>query len=341
MRTVVPNVRAWRHDLGGCLHACLASLLEHRGVAALPVLGAGWTFRHFPKGVRREEYYYPCTDGESLLSAVAPHHPVRSRWHHPADADAGWAQVRDAVAAGAPVAVAVDNFHLPFRPAHRDVHSNHLIVVHGFDDNQGTVRVLDAVPPAFHGDIGLAELTAARDSGNPAVHARDMFFTGVDIGNRWLSVEIDGEPDQIGSLDRARVAHVVAANLDHFRAPSSIEGYVGLAGQRAFLDSAVDALRTGEDIGDELFVAAGAVLACTALHADWLALAGHVVDSPDLRECGREVERLAHHWSAVRIMAALARTGDLAPARLAGRAHTLMADHETALENLDRARRQL
>ena len=341
MKTLLDDVRPWRHDLGGCLHGCLATLLEHRGIPALPVLGAAWTFRHFPGGVRREEYYYPCASGESLLASLAPHHPVRSRWHRPEDASAGWREVRDAVAGGTPVAVAVDNYRLPFRPAYRDVHSNHMVVVHGFDEERGTVRVLDAVPPAFHGDITIEELTASRDSGNELVHERDMFFTGVRIDNRWLSLELDAVPEDFPVLDHAEAARVIGLNLAHFAAPPTGDAYSGLAGLQAFLEDMTKRLGAGEDIRDELFVAAGAVLACTAVHADWLALAGHTLAVPGLMEQARAVERIAHHWSAVRIMAALTRDGGLSAGRLARRVHALLKDQESVLAELDCVRAEL
>ncbi|WP_316520112.1 BtrH N-terminal domain-containing protein [Kitasatospora brasiliensis] len=341
MNTLPDDVRPWRHDLAGCLHGCLATLLEQRGIPALPVLGAAWTFRHLPGGVRREEYYYPYGPGESLFGALAPHHPVGSRWHRPADAATGLREVMDAVADGTPVAVAVDNYHLPFRPAYRDVHSNHLVVVHGFDEQRGTVRVLDAVPPAFHGDITIEELTAARDSGNEVVHDRDMFFTGVDIGNRWISLELGAPPEEFPSLNRAEAARVIGLNLAHFDGRGGGDGLSGLDGQQAFLESAVKRVAAGEDVRDELFVAAGAVLACTAVHADWLALAGRTLDVPGLVEQGRAVERIAHHWSALRITAALTGDGQLGAGRLARRVHALMKDHESVLVALDRERAEL
>lgn len=336
MRTTLDNLHPWRHDLGGCLHSCMAILLEYHGVRALPVLGAAWTFRHYPAGIRREEYYYPYASDESLLDALAPYHPVHSIWHQPRDAQDGWRAVKESVAAGIPVAVAVDNYHLPFRPAYRDVHSNHLVVVHGFDEERGTVRILDPVPPAFHGDIAIEELTAARDSGNEPIHERDMFFTGVHIGNRWLSVELEANPDTFPILDRAEVTRVITSNLTHFAQPQIGDAYTGIAGLRAFLGDMVKRLAAGEDIRDELFVAAGAVLACTAVHADWLAAAGRALEASSLVERARDVERIAHHWSAVRIMAALTRDGGVSASRLARRVDALLKDQESVLLALDR-----
>src|SRR6266536_2832115 len=86
--------RAWRHELAGCLHACMATLLGFQGVEPLEALGAGWGFYYRPGDVRREEYYFPCRPGTSLLENLAPYHPVASRWHRPRDAAEGWAQVR-------------------------------------------------------------------------------------------------------------------------------------------------------------------------------------------------------------------------------------------------------
>ena len=134
MKTVVSRIRPWRHDLAGCLHACAATLLDHEGMPALETLGARWGFYYPPGDFRQEEYYLPCRPGTTLLASLAPYHPVSSCWHVPVDAAQGWSEVRARVASGTPVAVSVDNYWLPFRPAYQDVHANHLVIVYGFDD---------------------------------------------------------------------------------------------------------------------------------------------------------------------------------------------------------------
>lgn len=337
MTTTITGVTPWRHDLAGCLHACMATLLDFHGKDPLEVLGASWGFSYRLGDVRREEYYFPCRTGTSLLESMAPHHPVRSVWHHPDDARDGWLQVRDAVAAGQPVAVAVDNHELPFRPAYQDVHANHLIIVHGFDEQRGVVRVMDTVPPRFDGEIPLSQLSASRDSDNGISHDRDMFFTDAPIANRWLTVEVDQAAFPV--FDRDFVTQVIESNIDSFRAAPSLDTgeLCGLAGQRDFLAGTAKRYAAGEDVCDELFVTAGVLLATTALHADWLSHAAGRFGVPELAEAARRVERTAHHWSAVRILAARTRTGGTAAGQLTRRFDDLMDDQRRALRALDHA----
>jgi hypothetical protein len=331
VRIVLDGVRPWRHDLAGCLHACLGTLVEHAGFAPLEVLGASWQFYYRLGDLRSEEYYFPCPDGRSLVASLAPGHPIGSRWHLPADAEQGWQQVRRQILAGTPVAVAVDNFELPFRPAYQDVHSNHLVVVHGFDDERQTARVLDAIPPFFAGDLPLAVLAAARDSGNRSSHERDMFFADNPIGNRWLELLVDGSPagdasSPHGYLDR---------NLASFRAGPDAGDYHGRDGIARFLGDMGDRLEQGQCVADELFVVSGVAMAGTAVHADWVADTGRRLGLPGWPELARQLDRLAHHWSAVRILAALSRTGEVGARRLRGRRAALLADLDRVLAEVE------
>ena len=302
MRVELAPVGYWRHELSHCLHTTAGVLLGFHGLDPVHVLGAGWGFDYRPGDVRSEEYYLPGA-AEDLFGGLAPHHRIHSRWHTPTDAEEGRRQVREALMAGTPVAVAADNFHLPFRPAYRDVHTNHLMVLYGFDDTTGDVFVADPVPPAFQGTIPLAALTAARDSGNPVVHDRDMFFTANPIGNRWLEVDVDADQPV---LDLPFVRGVVTSNLAGFRAPDAAGATGGLAGLRRFLTDAFDRLPADPAVGDEVFVVVGPVLAVTGLHAEFLRDAGRRFGDTRLLELAREVDRVAHHWSALRIAVATA-----------------------------------
>jgi butirosin biosynthesis protein H-like len=331
MRVVLPGIRHWRHDLTHCLHTTMGVLLGHHRIDPLHALGAGWGFRYAPGDVRREEYYYPCA-GRSLLAALAPYHPVSSAWHEPADPAQGWAQLRAAVAAGAPVAAAVDNYYLPFRPAYTDVHTNHLLTVYGFDDEADTAFVADPVPPRFQGTIRLGELAAARGSDNPVKHERDLFFTANPLGHRWLSVSVGADRP---AWDLDFVGTALRGNLAGFGSDSDPGEYRGLGGQRAFLEDSLPRITEGAHRVDEVFIVAGAMLATTGLHADFLAESGRRFDRPVLTELGRRADRIAHHWSALRIAVATARAepGPAVPGLLA-RAHALLGDQEQVLTRM-------
>jgi hypothetical protein len=335
MRAELPGIVPWRHDLSHCLQSVAGMLLRYHGADPVEVLGSAWGFHYRARDARREEYYFPCWNG-SLLASMAPYHGIRSRWHLPADPVQAWQEVRTAVAGGQPVAVAVDNYHLPFRPAYHDVHTNHLLVVHGFDDERETAVVADAIPPWFQGDIGLPDLTRARGSANPARHERDMFFTANPIRNRWLEVNVTGTsvaPD----LDRVR--GIIAANLAGYEGTGDGgANYSGLPGQQRFLADVAARLGDGDfSAVDEGFVVAGVSLAVTGMHGDFLAAMARRFRVAALGLVAREVDRLAHHWSAVRIIIAAGRD-DIAAAAvsLARRAGVLHADSARVMEQMRR-----
>lgn len=325
MKVELDGVRPWRHDLAGCLHACVGTLVDHAGFTPLEVLGSSWRFYYRPGDLRSEEYYFPCPDGQSLLASLAPHHPIESRWQRPSDAEQGWHQAREQLLSGVPVVVAVDNFELPFRPAYQDVHSNHLVVLRGFDDERQTVSVLDAIPPFFSGELPIAVLTAARNSANRSAHARDMFFADDPIGNRWLQLVVEQAPVEVDP------ASYLAANLQDFEADSEPGSYRGRDGIARFLADMCDRLEAGDSIADELFVVSGVALATTAVHADWVADTGRRQRLPGWPELARQISRTGYHWTAVRILAALSRDGDVAVARLRARRAMVLAELDRTL----------
>ncbi|MGW5867830.1 BtrH N-terminal domain-containing protein [Streptomyces sp. NPDC055239] len=339
MRVELSDIAHWRHDLGHCLHTTMGGLLRHHGLDPLQVLGAHWGFFHRPGDVRREEYFFPL-HRDGLLESMAPHHPVWSRWHWPDDAASGWGEVRAAILAGAPVAVAADNFHLPFRPAYRDVHTNHLLTAYGFDDERDLVLICDSVPPRFQGAIPIGQFTDARDSANPVLHDRDLFFTDNPVANRWLEVGVEGE---LPPHDRDFVRQVLAVNEAGFGSSHPGPELSGLAGQRRYLDELGDRLAAGDaSVIDETFIVTGAVLAMTGVHGDYLTATARDFESPALLEAARTVDRVAHHWSALRIGVAMAREEPaVAETSVRNRAKHLLTDQELALDRLHAAARSL
>jgi hypothetical protein len=294
----------WYRDSISCLQSTFAAVIAAHGHDPLEVLGAGWEFLHIPGDVRTEEFYHPCRHPGDLGRSLAPHHPLRSRWVEATNERDALSELAVLLAGGRLPIAAVDNFHLPFRPAYHDVHAAHLVVVYGVDRARGLVLVSDAMPPAFTGAVAAEHFLAAWNSLNPSDH-QDAFFSSSRIGRRYLLLEMSDpfpSPDQPATLRAA-----LQANLAGFTAEPNGDGalWSGMAGLRRYLDwvlaEAVDG--AGTPVRDA-YPFGWSMQAKAALHGELLRSRGAAWDVPELREAGRAVEAVAHAWTGVRITAA-------------------------------------
>jgi hypothetical protein len=289
-------------DPVSCLQSTFGAVLAHHGHDPLATLGAHWEFRFAPGDVRPEEFYLPCRFDGDVAHSLAPGHPLHSRWAVP-DADDPLAELAGLIADGVLPIAAVDNYHLPFRPAYHDVHAAHLVLVYGVDVTRGLVLVSDTMPPAFAGPIRVEDFLNAWGSPNPA-DDQDAFFSDAGIGRRYLVLDV-GEPWPAD--DPATLAAAVRDNLAGLRAAADAEPahWTGLAGLRRYVDTTVDAARAGSsDPLRELYTFGWSQQAGCALHGELLRSRGHRWGLPALREAGRAVEAAAHTWSGLRVTAA-------------------------------------
>ncbi|MFI6683276.1 BtrH N-terminal domain-containing protein [Streptomyces sp. NPDC050485] len=293
-----PEPELWYRDLISCLQATFGSQLAREGADPLAVLGAGWQFLHLPGDVRPEEFYYPCADGE-LGKALAPHHDLSARWWQPADEDDVWREVREHLADDRLVIAAVDNFHLPFRPAYGDVHAAHLVVIYGLDETRGVVHVSDAMPPAFRGAVPIEEFLRSWGSANPT-DVQDAFFSDSKIGRRCLDVRLGTQP---APLTPELLGGYLRTNIEGFTTETSAR--TGLAGYDAFVADLIERCQTG-DAGAlrELYPFGWAMQAQASLHGELLRRCGRDWDDPVLAATGRAVESVAHAWTGLRFTGA-------------------------------------
>ncbi|MFF8925486.1 BtrH N-terminal domain-containing protein [Streptomyces koyangensis] len=293
-----PEPELWYRDLISCLQATFGSLLAREGADPLAVLGAGWQFLHLPGDVRSEEFYYPC-DGRELGDALAPHHDLSARWWRPADENDVWREVRETLAEDRLVIAAVDNFHLPFRPAYGDVHAAHLVVIYGLDETRGVVYVSDAMPPAFRGAVPIEEFLRSWGSANPT-DVQDAFFSDSKIGRRCLDVRLGTQP---ASLTPELLGGILRTNTEGFTAATSAR--TGVAGYDAFAAELIDRCRAGDAAAlRELYPFGWAMQAQASLHGELLRRCGRDWDDPALAGAGRAVETVAHAWTGLRFTGA-------------------------------------
>jgi len=343
MAKILADVPLYYHEVASCLYYVLGSVFKHHGYDRLELaLGAVWDFFFREGEEERYEFCFP-GPGATLAENLFPYLGVEADWRLESDPARAWQAVKERLDGGEPVVVAVDNFYLPFRPAFGDVHTNHLLVVYGYDEAQGLACVLDATPPAYKGPLGLEDLDRARGSLNPRECDRHMFFAQTPIAYRWLDMRFPPQPRRV---DEALMRQALADNLARMRALSDKKDLLlGLAGIRdlagriralARPDGLAGAVEEAEEITAFIF---GRMLGPRTLHADFLYNAACVLGDPRVRRAARDLEIAAHSWVAARIMLGKGCKGDLADmaGRVAQRVEAIADREEAALEQLEAA----
>jgi hypothetical protein len=285
--------------------------------------------------VRPEEFYWPCSRPGDLVGSVLPHHEASSRWLV--------APPQDPLSALRPVlqdnrlpVLAVDNYHLPFRPAYHDVHAAHLLVV--YELGTDSVAVCDSMPPAYQGRLPVADLLRSWRSTNPRDH-QDVFFSGSGIDARWLDVRL-GTP--FPELTADRLVPALAANVRGFGDQHDQHGQhghrVGLTGLRRFTAELVQRAERGDGTAlAQAYTFGWGMQAQAELHGELLGRCGAQWQAPALAEAGRLVAKVARCWTGLRVTAA---HGTVEPARwvdhLARHGERLRRAYEEAVESVDR-----
>lgn len=305
MSTAAVTAPQWYRDPVSCLQSTFATVLLSAGHDPLEVLGSPLEFRYIPGDVRSEEFYFPCRVPGDPGASLAPFHPMSARWKRPADPSDPLGPIRRAAERGVPTIAAVDNYHLPFRPAYQDVHAAHLVVVTGWDQAEDLVHVSDAMPPAFSGTVSTQAFLAAWNSANRTDGHEDL-FSDRSIDGRHLHVEL-GSPFPV--LTRDMLRGILRTNVERLTGTDSGPGRTGLAGVRRFTDDLTARARDGDTDGlAEAYPFGWNLQAQASIHGELLRSRGVLWNAPRLREAGRVAESVAHAWTGVRVTAAHGRT---------------------------------
>src|SRR5262249_45530351 len=197
------------------------------------------------------------------------------------------------------VIAAVDNYHLPFRPAYGDVHAAHLVVVYGLDEVRGLVYVSDAMPPAFRGAVPIEAFLRSWGSANPT-DVQDAFFSDSRIGRRGLDGRLGSPPPP---LTPGLLGGFLRTDVDTFTTAASAR--TGLAGFDEFAGELLDRCRAGDATAlRELYPFGWGMQAQAALHGELLRRCGQEWGDPALAGAGRAVEAVAHAWTGLRVTGA-------------------------------------
>lgn len=150
------------------------------------------------------------------------------------------------LAAGGAAVVAVDVFHLPYRPAFGRVHSSRTVRVRP-GPAPDRVWVDDDWPPARSGPLDAAVLEGARASPVPRDERREPLYAGTPVDGEWWALEVDG--DVVRALPARADALLDALRREAVEGVEDARGRYGLAALAAFRAEADAALAAGPPRG--------------------------------------------------------------------------------------------
>ncbi|HYO15332.1 MAG TPA: hypothetical protein VE685_19210 [Thermoanaerobaculia bacterium] len=169
------------------LYSCAERIAaEQAPRAAAVLLGLRWSFG-LPSSPLEEmtEYSLPLNP-TPLPAALAQRGDLRIARYEGDDE----VSLHDYLAAGGTAIVAVDVWHVPFRPAYRRVHTSRTVLVRR-DRGDGRLLVLDPWGAPAESTVSPEELERARSSAVPFDAEREPLFSGNPVGRVWFTVEAD------------------------------------------------------------------------------------------------------------------------------------------------------
>lgn len=315
----------WYEDPLSCLQTTLGSILLEHGLRPVEVLGLACEFAFAPEDVMCEEFYRPAQSESGIAADLCPYHDVESTWTSLTNAN----DLIELLDSHSSVIVAVDNYHLPFRPAYHDVHAAHLVVVPAWRrtvDGAVEFYVSDAQPPHFQGWLSEEHLMNAWTSGNPA-DQQDVFFSSRAIGGRVLTTKVRSQPAE---LTAGRFAEAIEGNVHRWTTSEVRESdrvWTGRVGLRRF----VERLHERSDDPAELrsaYTFGWAMQAQAFLHGRLAQEFGHRANSPCLSGTAIAADRVVSAWSNLRLLCAHAAELTRVPALVLRRGEELVQAYE-------------
>jgi hypothetical protein len=315
----------WYEDPLSCLQTTLGSILLEHGLRPVEVLGLACEFAFAPEDVMCEEFYFPARSESGLAADLCPYHDVESTWTSVTNSN----DLIELIETHSSVIVAVDNYHLPFRPAYHDVHAAHLVVVaawHRTVDDDVEFYVSDAQPPRFQGWLSEEHMMNAWTSGNPADH-QDVFFSSRAIGGRVLTAKVRSQPSE---LTAGQFTKGIEGNLHRWTTSEVGESdrmWTGRAGLLRF----VEWLHERSDDPAELrpaYTFGWAMQAQAFLHQRLAQEFGHRANSPYLAGTAMAADRVVSAWSNLRLLCAHAAEMTRIPALVLRRGEELVHAYE-------------
>ncbi len=309
-----------------CLHVVLDSLLRYyQWEPSLPIF-YNWDFFYF----RSESF--STKSRPAPLFAMLQQFGIEAFSYTSDDGSSAWNEVKKRLDGDTPVAINIDVFHLAgagFFPRQR--HSGHQIIVAGYNDETGTVHLIDPSPWAPSArDIPLNLFLSCWDTRAIARGHQPCFDW------HWLDM-----PDEPPSVRLRHVAAILQRNLASMSATSlqadCVQGVAGIEQLAEDVGTWVEcekqALKSRLNQCTELFLD---VALNREGHGAFLHYASQNCGLDDLNVLSREFESISQSWFVAKNLCfkgALKETTKLIP-RIQARLHAIAAQERKALEHL-------
>lgn len=324
MKRLIPGVPFCDCDHYPCGHVALDSMLQFYGYATPLVLHDQWFFLY-----RRKD-----DGGIQIDSRLTPVPQSMLRWgirlldHQETEGEAAWARVKARVDSGHPAPVLADTYYLEtyYYPG-LGHHSDHSVILAGYDDEAGTVHVVDASPSKlFRGDLPLSGLLEAWGSGHIPRY-------------RWLEFRL---PESPRALTPEQAAQAIQQNVRlMFQEAAPLPGaFVGLRGLRAlaedialWMDLAPDQARAQ---AGRLFDLLRPVVMEREGHSRYLGLVAGQFGGSNLPQVSEQVRVISQKWLVFRNLCLKGQKKDtgLTLRKMHGRLLEVLSLEEEALTRL-------
>ena len=288
MRRLIPNVPFCDNDYYPCGPVALDAMLQFYGYATPLVFHPQWFFMYQRQGNGDVEVTPRFTSSFQGMQRCGVHVTE----HQEPDGETAWEHAKSQIDMGKPVPALADTHYLEayYYPG-LGHHSDHSVILAGYDDGTDTVHVVDPSPgKRFRGDLPLSGFKEAWGSEHIQRYT-------------WMEFQIS-EPRW--TLEAEQAVRTIQQNIHlmlHAKAPLS-GIFVGLQGLRTLSDDLArwQDLNAGQSRNylKQLYDQLRSVLMERDGHGKYLKLVADILKEPGLSQVGDQLWTITQKWIVFR-----------------------------------------
>lgn len=288
MRRLIPNLPFSENDFYPCGPVALDAMLQFYGYSTPLVIHGQWFFAY----QQNENDSFEISSRLTPIQSDLQRRGVRVKEHQEPDAETAWKNAKSRIENGRPVPALADTHYLEalYYPG-LGHHSEHSVILAGYDDGSNTVHVVDPSPTKrFRGDLPLSGFKVAWGS----EHIKRYVWMEFHLSEpRWKLT-----PEQAGRIIQQNVSLMLYGKT------SQSGAYIGLNGLRTLSD---DLAQWKEQHSDQsrnylkqLYDHLQFVVMERDGHAEFLNLVADILNQQVLSQVGDQLSEITQKWIVFR-----------------------------------------